>query len=857
LKAPAFIRGPAAPDWAGGFDWSIALGDSAIVLWLGQACPAFTGAPGLDWPEGAGFALVVAFVAWRLGLHRRPPLQPASAFLVRSVLLAPVVTVLLFAGRALAGPQVSPAAALWFASTVAVLCFAFRLGFWAARAAVPDQPLEIIRWLIIAGAGVALLLPYYGRDDTGSGDAYWYVVMLADVAVQFRHGVFPVWVGQSEYAFNGAVSPLRLAPLFQYAGGTLDLLTAHLLEPLALKNALLCLLGLAIAASSYLSLRAILPRRPGIACLLALLWLTSPCTLVPLAGNSMYMQFAALLFLPPLALGCWRLWQDDDVTSRVLIVMSLAGLMLSHTPTALWGGLLAGGMVLGQLLTGRDWVRHGRLAAGMAGLFLVGGAFPIGSALTIDHPVILRVDPAQVLREIAQAFPANLGPIRSRGDLQVGGTLAVLTVLAGLFLAAFRPRGGVATVVALAVLVLLAFPVPGITTAIWSHLPGLMLSINNTSATGRLFEFLALFGVFAFAQAAADDRISRRPWLAGLMLAALLGGAAWSATQVARIFPGASASPTEQSNAYLRPENAVLTRFSYASFAEVPAYASHAHMEPLLENRLLDRATRTVITANADAAAPRLRPDSAPETLPRLAQSGVWIAANSDRSRVYRLTPPIRLESGRSYAMRIDFFHPEIAGELQLRNADLFRDYLLPDSGEGMGLRPSPLAFGALPSSSGVAALRQSSGEPAVPQLLLVLPKYAGDRFEFARFRLYTYAPGDLPIRVVSWVPYRAEMETAIPAFLETPRIWQKGWRAAVNGRPVATEVSPQNLVMIPVEAGANSVLLTFHPPIWLAAWFWLCLAGWTVLLAWITTRVAGRAFAGASAGPPDAGTAR
>ena len=421
-----------------------------------------------------------------------------------------------------------------------------------------------------------------------------------------------------------------------------------------------------------------------------------------------------------------------------------------------------------------------------------------------------------------------------------------------LLLAWLRPPGGATSAAVVAGLVALTFPVPWLTTAIWLHLPRLFVSINNTSAPARLFEFLALASAFALAVAAADDRIGRRAWRSILLLLLLAGGGIWSAREDAKIVREASSTATDAgpANAYLRPENLALPRFAYASFAAVPGYASHAHMEPLWENRLLDRATGRVLTANADAAAPRVRPDSEPETLPRLVQSGIWLATSSGHSRVYGLVPALRLDPGRRYALRLDFFHPELLGELQIRDAALFRDYLLPDSGEGMGLPPAPRAFGALPTSSNVAALQQQSPAAIEPQSLLVLLKYSAEKFEFARFWLYAYSPEDLPVRVLSWVPYRAETETAVPAWLETPRVWQRGWRAEVNGRPVATQPSPQNLVMIPIEPGANRVLLTFRPPLWLSAWFWLCLAGWAALLGRVAGQVTRLALGPAAAVP-------
>ena len=53
--------------------------------------------------------------------------------------------------------------------------------------------------------------------------------MLADFVPQLRAGIFPVVVGQTELAFNGAVDPLRVAPSLFYhrLAGFLDLVTGR------------------------------------------------------------------------------------------------------------------------------------------------------------------------------------------------------------------------------------------------------------------------------------------------------------------------------------------------------------------------------------------------------------------------------------------------------------------------------------------------------------------------------------------------------------------------------------------------------------------------------------------------------
>jgi hypothetical protein len=579
------------------------------------------------------------------------------------------------------------------------------------------------------------------------------------------------------------------------------------------------------------------------------------------------MEWLALPFLPPLLYGCWRLWTRDDLIARVAIVGALAGMMLSHTPTALWGGLLAAGMYLGQLLARRHWAAEVRWIAGMVALFAVLGAFPVGSALTIDNASTMSMKGSQIPPELAKIFPNNFKPINgtnlSLESYQLGYVLLATGILSLALLIWLRPRGWIAFAAATLAVVPLTVPVPGLTGWIWSHTPGIIVTINNAWPTQRLFAFWGLIIIFALILAIADPRLSRRTGPMTLLWLALAGGGVWSAREAAKLVIGIRGTfvDPDTTAVYLRLENLQLTRYVYATFATVPGYASHAHLDPLLENRLLDRRTRRVMATNADAAAPRADAAGEPTAMPRLAQSGLWVAVNDNHSRFYNLRPSIRLEPGQRYALRLEFLHPEREGVLQFYDDDLFREYILPDS--GAGLSSAPLAFGALPTSSHVATLEQHSAHAAVPIARYVAPHYSGEQFDFAHFWLYTYDLANLPIRITSWIPYRAETETALPAFLETPRVWQRGWRAEVNGHRVVTQESPQHLVMIPLEPGTSQVVLTFRPPFWLSTWFWLCLAGWVTLLACAAQQIIRRAILTATpatlptASLPSAGSGR
>jgi hypothetical protein len=841
-SAPSTDR-PAGPPALRALDPSLAAAEIAIVAWLAYACASYVVTPLRWWPDLIWLSPAAVACSWSLGLHQRPPVPGLGRLLVRTVALAPVLAVLLFVDAALQGPQIGPALALWMGAAAAVLFLLLRLGFWAAASHWPDRPLEMARWLAVGAAGVALLLPFYGRHGFGSGDVYWYVVMLADMIAQVHRGIFPVWVGQSPYAFTGAVSPLRLAPLFQYSGALLDLLTFHALEPQALANAVISASGLAVAASSYFCVRFALPQRPNLACLLALLWLLGPGVLAPLYSGFQFMEWVAMPFVPILLFGCWRLWARDDGTARLAIVVGVAGMTLGHTPTGLWGGLLGAGMYLAHTLARRHWPAEARRIPAMLAGFLVLGGFAVGSAITIDHAARVTGDNQRWLG-YQGVFPDDFLPINiAVGGIktyQLGYTLLAAGLLAIGLLAWLRPRGAAAFIGAQLAFAVLLVPVTGLTDWVWSHVPPLVIAITN-SPTQRLFEFWSGTVVFALVLAVSQPRLGRRPWAVAVLAAGLAGGGVWSAQQ-ARLLVGALhatfAEPGEVAIS-LRPENLQLARYAYATFAEAPGYASHAHVDPELENRLLERDSLKVIAANADAAAPRVQPDSDLDTLPRLAQAGLWVATSFNHQRIYQLSPALRLEPGQRYALRLEFLQPDRAGVLQIANHDLFREYLLPDS--GVGIASVPLAFGSLPSSSHVAALEQRSAASRVPEQKFVAPIFAGEQFDFARFWLFTYESSNLPVRVTSWIPYRAEVETAIPSYLETPRIWQRGWSAKVNGRAVADRESPQHLVMVPLEPGTSKVELTFQPPRWLAGWFWLCLAGWGLLagggIGWLGRR--------------------
>ena len=813
---------------------SFALGDAAVAAWLWYAFLRFTGKPAAFWPGMLGPIIVVPLLAFAFGLSKLRPRGQIQLIARTLVFGASVAALGTFAG-ARGWLPVSSGEALWLGAAGASLVWLQRAVYFGSSGHSAVQPWEVLRWIAVGIAGCLVMLPFYHNGGLGAGDAHWYAVMLADFLAQLRGGVFPVWVGQSVDAFNGAVSPLRYAPGFQYFGGIVDLLTARALEPMAVRNASLAVASLLGAFSAYVCLRAISGRRPWVACGLSVLWMSGPGVWAPAVVGDQYMTFTAIPFLPLVLYGCWRVWEFDDGWSRFWIAVGLAGTWLCHSPIALWMTVIAAGIYLPALLMRRSWRRETGMTAFMAATFLVLGAVPFISVLALDDKIQLVASADYTVEMVRTYFPGNFLPIgpgnTGLGEYQLGYSLLGALVVSLLLLARLRPRVAWGFAVAAVVIVPFFVPIPWLTKALWTHVPVWFVTVENVWPMQRMFLVWSTLVVFLAAIMLGSPKVGASGWKRVALVAAFFCGAMWSAREAYEVFGDLGRSTAAESRISYSPDNILLTRYAYSPFEYAPAYFSHAYMEPWFENRLLDWHTLEPVVTNADAAAPM--PSAGAPQDSRLVQSGVITAEEIIDSTYYHLLPALVLEPGKHYAMRLDFTDPDLSGTLQIVHPSMFREYGMPDSGAGIkraGPDVASLAFGSGATNSHVIPMILSGAAPYSISPLFIADKRGAKSFPFAKYWLYTYDRSQLPIDVESWIPYRAQFEAKGPAYLETPRMWLKGWRATVNGRAAATVRSPENLVMVPVASGENRVVLEYHAPDLLSAAFWLSTVGWTGL---------------------------
>ena len=326
---------------------------------------------------------------------------------------------------------------------------------------------------------------------------------------------------------------------------------------------------------------------------------------------------------------------------------------------------------------------------------------------------------------------------------------------------------------------------------------------------------LAAATVFAAAACAGAGTIlvGRRRHVFAVVVAL---GSVWSLSQACRFIAGSwhSAPASDSAVDMLRPENVMLTRYSYSMFPHFPALPAtftHGVTDPALEDRLLARDSLAPIAANKDAALASALGVSASDFR--------W-DTNPAHSASAALEQAPRIEPGKAYLLEFDFAQPDsLRGVLQIYGSHFFREYGLPGS-----RRPEVLRCGrrACQRPSGL-----DDGRPAGPHRHLFPGRGRPGgpaRASVGHVTLLSYDGNSLPVKVESWIPFRARVQAPAAAWVETPRAFQTGYQARVDGKPAEVRETPDALVAVAVPAGASSVELAYIAPLGLRLLFWISL---------------------------------
>jgi hypothetical protein len=812
----AAARGAA---WVAAVRFDEAVGETCLLATLALLGWRFL--PG-QWPAPRGFAVLVG--AWLVGRSLYSVLGPRTSS-GRLLALLIGIGALGAAGAAwfsMAGIPIGRGAEvvyLWAALSL----LAYRLGLAVAGRGSGTPVQENFRWIFLGAAWVFLFHPFFEAAIHGTPDANWYATMLADMVAQVRAGVFPVFAGQSEFQFNGAIYLLRVAPAFDYLGALVDAVTLHALGVISVQNLLLALIGLLALFTAYFSLGRLLRRDRWAALGLALLFTCCPGVLGIAFNTDLYMSWMAVPLVPIVLYGTIRSYTRDDLTSLLLVAGPLGAIWWCHTPIAMWTSAVAGGAQAARLLVARPprtaWPRAA--AAGL--VFAVVAAYPVLSVLAfpVERGVHMAGFQAASVGTITlflrEVFPRVIFPLspngRDLGDFQVGYALWAVLAFAVWRLRKAEGLEFRVLLAAAAVFLALLAPIPGLNAALWNLVPKIVRNTTGNWVMNRLYLDLAALLAFSGALGLSGylTTTARRR-----SLYALLGLAcAWSLAEASKFGaddPTLLSTPADSSA--LQPENAQMTRFAYNVFPGRPDYFTHGVADAQIENRLFSRASQTLEVSNLDAVTSAIGASPMVRTL----AEEEFTEAPADEGTCLYAPHPVTLAPGKRYLAGFAFAPASHAsGILQFSGSSLFRNYSLPEYG-------GPRSFGMGGDHSRWVPLwvdGPGSEELKVRLFPSPVPQELADLVPFATMTVVEYDPEILPVRVESWIPYRARVRSADEAWLETPRMYQDDYRATVDGRAAEVRKSAQGLAMVAVPKGESRVTLEFDPPLPLLLAFW------------------------------------
>lgn len=644
---------------------------------------------------------------------------------------------------------------------------------------------------------------YVGSNLVGAGDSQHYALQVADAITQLRHEILPLFVGQSDYAFNGSIHTLRTAPYFTHLAGLLDLLTFRQLSFVTLQNLTVTTTAVLAAWAAFIACCRLSGGRRVAAWLLAAIYVLSPAIIGPLILNDL---FAAYMAAPWLVV-CWYglvgiLERGNDFSAQLLTAGALALLWYAHPPVAAWLSviwvLVQGGRLLIAGGDPRQWGRQIAVAGGLLGLT----AYVFFSIRTLGRgsDSVLVLD--EFIRTITQwprALRAEFTPFVSgspHAGIQVGWTLwALLLSAAGLFVRQ-RHRTGLALTLVMIICLVLLLPVPVVSEFLWRRVPGWLVALTPSPA--RHFYPLLGAGIVVLAALALRNLPAKSY---RIVCGALMLGAGWSAVEagwlhrqptLAKVNPGTQEILFARHNLRLAPS-------AYALGERPPDYFTRGWTDAESESRLLD--TELDPAENNTAA--------------------IIAAAPPGDSLSLDQPLTIELHAPSHHLLVFSFRDQTTAGEIAIFGGDLDRNYALPRSGGPLAFGSAPGCVHSIPLSLPGTGTRRITIRASVPGTTV---------------RVIPFQRGNLPVQVHGNLPYVAQVTAKAAGFLETPKLYHDGYTATIFGQPVPVRRSPQGLVMVPVPAGGSQVVVRYEGTLALRL-SWLCSLGFFAAWPWWLAR--------------------
>ena len=657
--------------------------------------------------------------------------------------------------------------------------------------------------------------------NIGGADAKWYQYMLHDAIIQLNNGLFPSFLGQSEYAFFG--EPYVRAPYYLFLGQALNAVTLNSLSALHIQHLTVIFSALLGAYLLYYLLSRLAPNLPNLrwaAVCFAYFYVSCPGVLGLIYRLDMYLSFMALPFIPLAFYGLIKAYRDRDNNGYVITGVALSLVWLAHPPIAVWTSAACMLFLVFQILS---------LGRGIGGIFTIGlvvlllnlwqfvavvefqlTEVPIdvlGYANTVTH--FLRSD-----------FPASLIPLSSAMKepgatipyLQLGYALWFAVGLGVLASAARRRSAPILTLLCCVILLsLFLYPLPVIGDYLWDALPQQVKTLTFLWPQQRLYMVIAALSCFVGMLALAQIARNGSQWTRNAVFAAIALAVFWTMHQVQyfqapeNIGISTSALWSADRNPYF------FGRYILGSQEKMPFEGEY---DPLLKNRLLDSDKQRIEGFDNEI------------VIARKCLDGERTAAERKLFEPDSYEPfSVSVKNGRPATRSLgNLSLPEQATQFVLC-LKLSEFNFSSSNKKGRSLLFTFRLDGNDFHVAQQLVLDAHGGERLVSLPFYVAGRHAGRlKIEFAaatdeeasftvsKYGVLAYTKADLPIKIDAYTSYRSTVTAPSEnGYLEVFKQYQPGYRARVNDQETAVLESPNSTVLIPLkDQGANRIKLSY-----------------------------------------------
>lgn len=690
--------------------------------------------------------------------------------------------------------------------------------------------------------------PFMSTVNLGNTDARWYQYLLHDAIIQFHHGIFPTFVGQSEFNFFGSTD-LR-APYYLLFGITLHILTLGLFSSLFVQHLIVITTAFIAGFLTYYLLGKLAPQSRWWALLLAIFYVTCPGIIGLIYLTDSYHAFTCIPFVPFVIYGLARNQLKNDFLSCLIIAAGLSLIWMCHPPIALWTTAIVFFFFVSQLLF---------LKKGLKSILIFLLLFSLLSFFQFSSVFLLNLSDCagrdyNFINEVIQTsladMPAVFLPLGWRDTsvtpfLQLGYSLWFIIFMSFAISATSENRFLLRTFQASVILLFLfLYPLPWISHILWSLVPIFAQEITTVFVTQRLYVIVAalicFIGIMTLQSVFSVTKNSLNKILSVIFVLLFF----WNIYEVNYFIKIFQARKTDSAS-WMQSENTSFIHYTLAPiFRDSPEDFT---IQPFLKNRLLDQNQNNIpeydaelVLANQCLNNPISNYDKVEFTKPNQ-KLPIQFLSNQQNNTFLKL----KLQPKTQYFLCLN---------THLEDTHLEDTHHSPDS-------PVILSFeiigkdhyGMVNTSQTQPNSRLSSIHTIKNTQIVGLPIFITHsdkqgvivqpfnmrnvkKLNLTGYELVNYDPMSLPIRIKSFTPFRAAVKTTTnQTYLEVFKQYLPGYKATVNGIEVPVLESQNLLVMIPLkEKGINQVELTYAGTAFMRLALSISGIAWSVLIIYL-----------------------